>query len=433
MSSCKAFSNRFDALVLIFVMAVGASLAQPVGAQNGTDYMPLIDRIKEIKALAPDDPAATLALQGEAGAEITLIASLSGDTKSIEASKALMEQVAKGSKEFDDEYIRDHARAYLCMAIASLGQADDAERKARAIELRMYRSLALGLQAGLRLHQNDLPGFEKLANESLKVLDDAVKVDKLLPIDERDEPGWISWVLMDYWISIGLHHQKLDRPTFGKTINKLAVQINGSGLDHSAKAEALLAAATCLVSLQDQLAAATWLKAGDQQLALAAKKAEGEEDGGYMLDSARLEYIRLAMVSNNFGLATAQLAAVEDLSMRAMGQVMMGAYLAESGQPNSAKPLIKAATEHLLAIEKGMMIGFGVVPGEVQEDTWYYDDSGVYWDAYYIALDIARAGGDAELKALLPTMKSDAGKIGLELGWARARQHPTIPLPARLN
>eukprot|EP00752_Nemacystus_decipiens_P016579 g14819.t1 len=418
-------------MVALFTCLKAPALQAEQDQPKGEAVVDLIERIEALK-LPVEDEYELFYLQVDCAIEAATAASMSGDADAVEKASALLKKLAAQAGVLEDPWSRDALLAYLAMLSAQSGQPQAAEAIARSIATRCYQSEALGVIASQRARAGDMEGFKRLSAESLGLLDQALKEDaKKLP-EDRDWPSWLTWTLTYQWAGDVFYSDRLPHEEGVALAKELAASFAEMPLEPGAKAEALGFLASVVAGYGDEQGAKALLAQTHIALAQERKRveeAQDEEDGwSYGTESAYIEVVRAYLVLGDLPAAERELSKVESAGMRTGAEAIMGAHLKVLyNDPKAEAYLTKAATflrETDRVLDSLMK---GVEPpnfdfDQYMEDFGDYDTTSFLWDAYYVALDLQRAGDTERVDQLIEGLKVPMIKIGAELGRMRSQR-----------
>lgn len=370
-----------------------------------------------------------LNLKAEIASWAMHVAWLADDQPAIEKLRIQLTVYSKQATEIEDDYIRDQARAFICLGIAASGDAPGAERKARAIRLKVYQVYALGLIAAQRARAGDTEGFVRLANESMATLKDALALDKVKPEGMEEYPSWVAWIIVDQWVREAFYSGLMQPAVAKAELNRLAKGFAEMAIEPGAKAEVLGTFACGLAVLGDKASALALVQQADAAIAEEVRMFNAlgpdDEDWTYGPDPGRLELARVYLKLSDEAGAKQVVRAIEGSEMQAMMQAIMGSHLLAAGQEVNGKVQMNLAMLHMQTIDREVKS-----QQKNRTDDWIYDETSAFWNTYYVALDISRSGDAALQKEFYESLSTEVSQIAFKIAQTRAKYQPLV-MPAK--
>lgn len=432
MKSKTPFAARFTLPAVCLLICT--LLTSPAHAQDPLQGDSLTGVLRSISTLVPADPENEflVTMRSDFTCEAALLAWLAGDKEAIATAYTVLMEIAKDAGDEEDDFTRDYTRSYICLMLAAQGKGEEAERKARAIPTRTYRSYTIGLLAAERARAGDKAGYRRLSKESLDLLEATLKADLLLAEDMREWPSWSAWVLMDLWLDEAVYSGMLSTQEAKADLVAIAKRFADMGLEPGAEAEALGAVATGLADLGETALAWQWY--GKASAALLAEQQRlnalggDDEDWTYGVEPALIDMTRALIIMGDDEAAMAAVDQIGGYGMGAIANCIVATHLIRSGKPAEARPLLGEAELFIADVDKGIR---ELMDKRADGDNDFfaeYDSTSLFWDAYGIASDIARAGDIKRLERMIDMAKTPYMKIALQLGWLRATYQPQVVL-----
>lgn len=435
-------------------MALSLLHAGPAQAEAPVRTDTLANVVKSIPWLTGQggDEFDTFWLQADVACQSTLVASLAKDQEALAILKPFLQLLAARAAGYDDPFSRDMCRAYWCLAVASAGDPDQAERKAKAIPTQTYAASALGMLAGERARAGDLAGFERLSKLSIDTLGNTLMADNLRFADDKEYPSWVAWSFMDDWLNSVFYAGRYDPTQMAGKLQGLGESLVALPLEPGAKAEVIAAIASGFAAMGDEASARQWLAQVQEPLEQEAKRMKAAENDEfawfYGTDAARIDLVRAYLLLGDTAAANKQVALMEDRMKKRWADGLMAVMHTARDEPAKAKPMLDRVEADLmraifavrLAEAQGEQAGDrGGEQGledraraQIPQEPYFldYEPFSLFWDLTYLGEYMMRSDKGDRVDAIVEAVDLDLAKVSLRLG-ALYAEHRVDPFRLR--
>lgn len=411
----------FTFLITLLITG-GAATAQ----DNPPDLIALFQRADTLQSLE-NDPWTDAFLRSDAVTELARLAVRSSDPEALQTALTTLRRARKRLFKEADDVAVSYADAHIALVIAAMGKRETAMQAAQRIPYLGTRAVAYNLLACWMLEQGDAAGYQRLVLESERTFDLAVKADLQKDESDRIWPSYYAWYLLQDRVAVvveaGLH------PDPAGELARWAEHYGGLPMEPGIKGECLAMVGYGYVrtGLEDL---ATPLLTRAQDLLGQDQALDMDDPLFYGTDNGLVEVVRLFAARGQWDEADKAVQAIGARSMIMAGHATIACQAARLGDAARADRSLRQAVAIMLEAEQALTAPDHGAFGEnrAEDHPWFgYESVGLFWDGYYLAYPIGRAGMGEALQDHLAGAQTDVLQLGVEIGLMLGENAPLSP------